>query len=452
VKFVSVKAAYSADVAKKWLASDYERYRSFAVAVIVRAGGLVLSLVCSILTARGLGASERGVLYTCTAAAAMAAQLLLFGMPSSAGLVVAARPSLARRAIGRGLGASIISVIVCLAAVPLTRAVGLGRFVSPEIVRYAVSVGALVGTQVLLAWCTMVMQGVGAVEAIPVLEFIHRAAAVIWTWITLFVLRMGVEQFLVALVILDSLYALGWAAYILVLAPDRKGRPETWPSAWWRVSITAYPVFLLGNASRRIDFMLLTGLSGARATGIYSVATQVMDALMIGATFLAQRAFFEFGSGRGASPSMRRLRVVTPAAILLGMIVAGATANRWCPQIFGKDFTGLTPVMLALAVGATSYGWSSIAEQEMNAQGYPLSLSLLWLVTLCGAAGTMIVCIPRFGATGAALGFTVGYGLHAVGLKYLIYKLRQTDARPLMFTIEADRDTQPPSIRSAFAE
>jgi O-antigen/teichoic acid export membrane protein len=102
------------------------------------------------------------------------------------------------------------------------------------------------------------------------------------------------------------------------------------------------------------------------------------------------------------------------------MILAGLTANVWAEFLFGKEFSTVGPIILALSVGGGALAWQTIAVQEVNASGFPIRLTLAWLASFSTMVVLFLAVIPRFGAVGAAVAFSLAHVL----LAGLVYRVR----------------------------
>jgi O-antigen/teichoic acid export membrane protein len=157
-----------------------------------------------------------------------------------------------------------------------------------------------------------------------------------------------------------------------------------------------------------------------------------MDVCQIAPGFLGQKAMFAFSAGHGDSAPARRMRKVIPAMVIAVMVFAGLTARFWATRLIGRDFADVGLIILVLAIGGGALAWETVAVQEVNAKGYPLRLTFVWLACLCAALALMLVLIPSFGAIGAASAVSASFLMLAA----MIYRLRKrtrkeaSDAEP----------------------
>jgi O-antigen/teichoic acid export membrane protein len=399
-------------------------YGRFAVSVSLRVFGVLVSLASVIITSRGLGVEGRGLFFTCTSAAQIAAQLLALGMPSAIVLVVASNPALGRRAIGRALAASAGAGLVAFIITGLLLRLVHPRWVHPAVIELGPLVAGLVATQIFLWWCSSLTQALGAVDRIPLIELIYRVVSVSWAYVALFYLKISFPIFLFSLILVDAFVGGFWMVYVWSLTPSSAGL-ALWPGEWRRWSLNAYLPLSLYSAMRRVDALLLTSIAGLQATGLYSIGIQVMDMCQIAPVFLGQKAMYAFSAGHGDSPSMRRLRRVLPFAVAGTMVTAGITAHTWASLLFGKQFSAVGPIILALAVGGAMLAWETVAVQEINASGYPLKLTLAWLICFCVAVVLLLTLVPFFRATGAAVAMSTSYFVLAVMIRRLRGQIRK---------------------------
>jgi O-antigen/teichoic acid export membrane protein len=400
-------------------AEELEEYRRFAAGVTFRILSVVVSLFSAMVTARGLGVSGRGLFYTCYSAAWLGGQLLSFGMPSAVVLVVAAQPAMASRAIRRALAASLGAGLAAFAGISLLSMPEAFRRLAPEVFDVGSLVAGLIAGRVLIMWSSALTQSLGAVDRIPIIELVYRIFAVCWSWTVLFALHVGFHGFLASLVAVDIMYGGLWLLYVGKIAPGGP-RPSTWSREWGRWSLKAYPPLVLEAGLRRIDALLLTSLAGVRATGLYSIAAQILDTTQIGSSFLGQKAMFSFSAGLGDTASIRRLRRIIPLLTIAAMVLAGLVADSWIPLLFGRGFAGIGPIILALSLGAGGLAWATVAAKEIAAVGFPLRLTLAWLLVVCTASALMLVLVPRWGAVGGGLAMSISYLL----LAGLVHRIR----------------------------
>ena len=417
-------------VAEVYLPGGWLEYRRFAAGVVLRVLGVGVSVISAVVTARGLGVSGRGLLYTCTSASTLGAQVFALGMPSAAVLAVASRPALGRRAIRYALAASLGAWLAAALAGLVMDQLGASRWLPSAVAELGMLVAGLMGTQILLAWCSSLTQALGATDRIPAIELIYRSATVTWAWIALFPLQFSFRYFLGSLIVVDFIYGSLWLTYVRTLIPHVSEMPH-WPREWRKWSVKAFFPLLLENLLRRIDVLVLTSLAGVRATGLYSVATQVMDVSQIGSVFLGQKAMYSFSAGHGDSLSIKWLRRALPVAAMAAMIAAGLTAEIWAPVLLGAQFSGTGPIVLALSFGAAALAWETVAVKEIAAAGFPIQLSMSWLVVCCAAVALMFVFIPRLGPVGAGIAMSLSYFVLALLVYGIRSRIRGANSRRL---------------------
>jgi O-antigen/teichoic acid export membrane protein len=256
------------------------------------------------------------------------------------------------------------------------------------------------------------------------IELIYRSATVAWGWTALFYLKISFAPFLGSLIVLDAFYGTLWVIYVYSLTPLPSDLPP-WPAEWRQWSLRAFFPYALYTSMRRVDALLLTSIAGARTTGLYSIAIQALDLCQIAPVFLGQKAMFAFSAGLGDSPPLRWLRRVLPLLVIVAMILAGLTADIWASFFFGKEFSGVGPIILALSVGGGAIAWQTVAVQEINATGFPIRLTLAWLASFCTMVVLFVAAIPYLGGVGAAAAFSVSYVLLAIFVHRLRSRVRE---------------------------
>jgi antigen flippase len=180
----------------------------------------------------------------------------------------------------------------------------------------------------------------------------------------------------------------------------------------------AYVVTLLGFGVSRANVFLLDHFAGKPEIGIYSIAVQFADALVIVPATVAMVLFpglLKAPSEQRFSQTMRILAQV--ALIMAGLCAVTGFAAAWIvPALFGEEFAPAVQVLWWMLPGVFALSLASIVSQYLATKGTPLSNVWIWLggSLVLLAAGSEL--IPRWGAVGAAASLSVTYVLITVSL------------------------------------
>ncbi len=376
---------------------------AFAAARLV---GLAAGLVAVLLSARLFGPDGRGVIAAFAVLQFLGATGLALGSGSGA-FVAAHRDTETGPAIANGLLA-IAAGLGVVAAALAGAAWFLGAWHvaipgTPLVV--ALALGPAVAGQYLVLGGSQLALGAGATK---------RAAAGLVIGPAVMLLSVGAAA-VAGLSLPDFLLvqAAAWllAGAIFVIAGG--GRLPGLSSA--RRILTGGRGAALGDLtnalSYRVDVLLVAALAGSAATGVYSLATQLMEPLWLLATSTASGLLIGF---RGRSERERAARTVRAGRQTAALTAAGAVALVLAVPVAsalaGPGFEDAPRIGLLLAPGIVFLAIAKIFA------AYQTSLGRLWLGSVIatvavavGVAGGLLL-IPPFGAAGAALAASLSYG------------------------------------------
>jgi O-antigen/teichoic acid export membrane protein len=202
---------------------------------------------------------------------------------------------------------------------------------------------------------------------------------------------------------------------------------------------------LTGILLVRLDQVLITPLSGVAALGLYAVAVNVSDVVLIGNSAIRDVTF----SAESARASPDRLYKSARVSLLASLLVAGviaATAPFWIPPVFGPEFRDAVPVTELLLLASLVGVPGSIAGAGLSARGRPGLRSTSLLIACAVNAIGVVLLVPPYGAMGAAVATLVGNFVSA-NLNILwcwryfgldprqFYALRVSDAREVLAVV-----------------
>ena len=381
--------------------------------------GTLLGLVTGPIIARALGATGRGELAAVATYAGLAAVVLGLGVPNAVGYRVANTLDDAGALLG---------TVMRYAAILVVPSVALAVLVAYGPLAHLSSAGRM-GTLVLVSLAPLAVVG-GALEATV------RARGELGTLARLRLLPLGFAAAVTTALwatnklTVGSAVAITVSASLLSLAATAVAvgrRPRRGSALGPLVGFGARS--LLGGlalaASSRLDQALIAPMLGPRDLGVYAVAATV-SLLPLGATAaIAARAFGTIAEApeddrpRLAATYVRRA-VVVAVALCLGLAVV---IPVMLPLLYGHEFRGaILPTLLLLPATIAMSGAGS-AEASLHVLGRPGAASL---AQACGTVVTVVgllVALPRFGITGAAVvtsvDFIVTLGIQIVFLRRL---------------------------------
>lgn len=199
--------------------------------------------------------------------------------------------------------------------------------------------------------------------------------------------------------------AIAAAAYNLLVGPGLPDRPD-WRIAREMIGFGAR-VFVVNLAMflvLRMDLFLLNALAGAEQTGLYSVAVQIGDILMLTTASVAAMLFPRLTAMDAAQRwrATKRVLRVSGAVLTVVAIVLGATARPIFARWFGAEFVASTTALYWLLPGLWCLGMNTLLFQHLSSFGMPAFM----IVSTCAAAAfnalVNLWAIPRYGIAGAA--------------------------------------------------
>lgn len=213
----------------------------------------------------------------------------------------------------------------------------------------------------------------------------------------------------------------GGAAYLFGSRRSRVSTTESAPSIGQLLGYGAriWIGSIAGILLMRLDQLLLTPLAGVTALGVYAVAVNVSEIILVFNSAVRDVVFATAGMTRNADDVATASRISTALTLSLGIVLAAL--SPWViPWVFGADFDSavLPAVILIAAVVIGNPG--SVAGAGLSAFGYPGRRSI---AIVCGLIANVVALIPlasALGASGAAwatfIGNLVAGGGSAFGL------------------------------------
>jgi O-antigen/teichoic acid export membrane protein len=206
---------------------------------------------------------------------------------------------------------------------------------------------------------------------------------------------------------------IGGFAYVSLRAHSTSPSPASVP----RRTILSYGLriwvgALSGILLVRLDQVLITPLSGVAELGLYAVAVNVADVILIANSAVRDVTF----SSESTKATPRRLYKSARVSLLASLLIGAATAltvPAWLPVIFGADFADAVPVTELLILAAVVGVPGSIAGAGLSARGRPGLRSASLLIACLVNIAAVLLLVPSLGAMGAALATLVGNFLAA---------------------------------------
>jgi O-antigen/teichoic acid export membrane protein len=373
--------------------------------LLVRAIGLAATFVGSVALARALGPEGRGAQGFFVASTILL--VAVTGLSAPIGdYILATRTGTGRRvlavnavwiAVAAGLiaGAGIVVIqaatedlptaLVAVPAWPLAFAIGVAGFTwNAHQIQLALAAGrAVVGA--FLSFGTFSIAGIG--NALILLAGGDLVAAV---WM------VALSPYLATIVALavrpsPGTVALGRPDGSVVRRAFREG---------WRY----FPGDLASIVHLRLDVVLLGILTPASTVGIYVVAYQTAEPVLViasAATATVLALGHRVGADQGEDAAVRLIRETVAMGLLLG-VVAALAAPILVPVIYGSAFGDAVGPLMVLLPAVILLAISRIAIADLTRHNHLEETVTASVVALLVNLALNLVLIPRAGALGAA--------------------------------------------------
>jgi O-antigen/teichoic acid export membrane protein len=169
--------------------------------------------------------------------------------------------------------------------------------------------------------------------------------------------------------------------------------------------LRSYVVDLVGTFSGQIDQVLVVGLLSAAGLGIYTVALSVSRLLSIfysslNIVLFPKAASLDVPDVVVLTARAARISSMFTAAAAIGLIIILPVVM---PIMYGGAFKAVVPVARILSCEIVFTGATWILAQAFMATGRPAIVAGLQVFGLLLTIPLMLVLIPRFGLSGAAL-------------------------------------------------
>lgn len=391
------------------LTSSGHAWRGYAGLSMARLVAQAVGTVLTVVSARVLAPEGRGEFAALSATAVITAQLLNLGLSSSLAVLFSRRP--ARIGLYRRHLVHIAFVWGCLLAV---LAAALAWLAPGTGLPWWPLCAAWVPLQLLGLYQAAALVALQDANALSRIELAGRSSALVLGGASLLVFGRALFPFLLAVIAADLLVATLGArrlAEVSPVAPARGRRAVAFFRVAYRMGLRAYPPLLLGFLLIKSDVLVLRLIRGASETGVYSIASQIVDVALILPTTIG--ALVLASVVRSERPATELLRAMRPAAVAvgglaLGMLAFGHWAILW---VFGRPFVGAYPALVLLLPGFVALALQGLLGQYFASRGFPVFVSIYWLLGLVVNVTLNLLLVPRFGLLAAAGSSSVAYGL-----------------------------------------
>lgn len=363
---------------------------------------LGLGFITSVITARVLGPSDRGLLSLLQTQAILTFSILSLGVDRAINYYGSRRPRLRQRLLGVGLAhTGLIGVISLVLAAVIGNAVLTWQDQEPNTALVLLT-ALLVPATFLQTVALAALLSARSYRSVNVLNVATRVATFVVALITIVWLGWGVAGGLVVLMTLSLAWVIGAIPELSRAGVARPTRHLT--AAVFRYGARLQIANFIRLASGKFEVLLLAALTDLDTVGIYTVSLLLAEVVLqiprsLGFVVMPMVAAEGSGSAGLASRALRLNGSATLAAVLAA-VVAGPVLIE---VAFGSDFTGALVPFLILLPGLWFTSAANLCAFVSSGRGRPGLTSLLAAVDAIGTLVLDLALIPVFGITGAAV-------------------------------------------------
>jgi O-antigen/teichoic acid export membrane protein len=374
-----------------------------------------IGAVASVIIARELGVRDRGISAAVLALAVLCGTFANLGLPGGAAYAMAQQSASGRQRLAQAATGAAFVLAVCGTAVCL----GLEMALDPGDAELAprLAAGGVVASLVI----SQIGQGLlltGATISWYAVAQVAQAALLLITVLTLAL----IGHITVLAVVLVSAGSTTTGAVLTFIGLSRSGIPLSprqilGPRASLAVlrpyvgfCLAIFSTIALTQIVQRVDVLLVDGYRGARNAGLYAVAVQLSDLLLVvpaalGAVVFRRGARAESGHWEDLQQALRWTVLGTTVAGSLMCLVAGPLVRL----VIGVEYAPSVPVLRLLVPGALLLAIQSLVSNYIAARGRVRTVVVAWGTgAVVGVSGDMIV-LPPYGIQGAAIMSSASY-------------------------------------------
>lgn len=363
---------------------------------------LTLGIISSIVTARLLGPEGRGVFFFLGTVVATLVQLGNFGLHASNTYYLAREQAILSQIVGNSLVMSLLggTILATLArfALRTTEAGIAGSLDMLDIALMGVPFG------LLYLFITNLFLAQGQTSIFNLVEFVSRLLNVLMTIIALLVFGTGVTGLITVITAVTASTALMVMAIFVkrnrITPKVRLTLLSSHLSYGWKAYLAALFSFLV----IRSDIYLVNYFLGPTSTGIYSLAVQIGDMLLllplaIGTVFFPTAARMHAGRWGFMMRVLRKTALIMFLAVL-GVALVGRVLIGF---LYGEAFIGAATALRLLLPGILFLSINTVLNNFLAAEGMPPIVVWAPIGGLLLNVAANLCIIPMLGINGAAL-------------------------------------------------
>ncbi|MEJ1156001.1 polysaccharide biosynthesis C-terminal domain-containing protein [Microbacterium marmarense] len=373
---------------------------TFARSVVVSTAANVASplsiLLASAMVAQLFGPTGRGEVAAVNAVIVLAVAVASLGAPEALTYFIARNgiaakaPKLAPLAVTL-IGGSVITVAT----------VGFSGVLSGHDPQLALVIQAASLTIVPSMFLALLRSGAAGRELWGLIAFERYVAAGARIAGLAIPFALGILTVNLAAVILVAAPLLGAVCYLWL--PRQAGEPSGVRfGAFTGFALRSWSGTLAGMLAARLSQALLLPLSDAYQLGLFAVAVNLAEVLLISNQAFRDVVFASDSRSNDVALLARASRISGSIALVTAIAIA-LTSPMIIPLLFGEEFVAAVPMTAALSLGLVLGIPGSVAGMGLGARGRPGLRSVSLVAGLATNLTVLLVLAPIIGAWGAII-------------------------------------------------
>ena len=394
---------------------------------------LITGLASSIMTARVLGPSGRGIFALVT----LWVSLFALAVPLSSGYGLIYNIRRSRASFSQALSGAVgLAALLGGIATGLAVAAALAfsrTFLSGVPLGYVVLGAAALPAAVFNGLSGLALTGAGRVRQASAIMAAGSVIALVLLSILLLALRLGVWGAVLA----SSLASLLAAAITLVwlrryVDPAVIMQPVLWLSSI-RFGLKLHGGMIAQWANYSLDRFLINIYLGPGAVGIYAVAATLAERLWMLPGAAGASLFSRTGGDAQDDAEITARACRNTVWLMVGACaVVAALAPPLIPAIFGHQFSAASRVLLLLLPGVLILTVGKVLAPYVCNRGRPIVATYISVGALALTIMLNLLLIPLIGIAGSAIASSISYGANGIAFAVVFLRMSGLRGRELM--------------------
>ncbi|MBT9315660.1 oligosaccharide flippase family protein [Leptothoe spongobia] len=407
--------------------------------LIRQLGAGVLQLFTVIVIARSLGPEGNGQFAIALLLPTILYQFLAMGMPTANAHFISSNNVSVRTAFDTSVRWFTFLVPVGLAIGALSIWLAGSQWfpgVASNTLWLALAIYPILLLQVFLV---SIFQGLQNFKAYNIVLLLQPAIALVLS-LALVAIGLGNVTAMMAAYLVGALVALA-ASYLMLYhqlyrTASIDSEIQSYGQRIIRYALKSHLGIALAFFNYRVDVYLLNLLGDTAGTGLYVIATQMVEKLWLLSAAVGVVMLPLLSQLASEEEKRRKLTPLMYIFVLsltgLAGIATGILAVPIISMLFGADYADSALVMQLLLPGVVAWSGARVLAHDIAARGKPeLNIYMNLGVLLINVIGNILL-IPKYGMSGAAVATTVAYILFSVQMTFVYTKVAKTNWKSVL--------------------